>query len=198
VEISLLSHAGLPELLPQVDRTPDVPHVSHLIKAHCLALGLYNTLDIHDAFTPEELSAMDEQRRTRMEMGAIFEHARASQYHHSNSERYSVPPEMEHEGIYGHMDMFDEWEGAVHEFKFTWKSSRQPITDDKFSPYLWQLLAYCHMVGADLGYLHILHVRGDYSSRGHDGMEKVEYRPYRVKMNLSDRLDNWQFLRNAL
>lgn len=71
------------------------------------------------------------------------------------------PGELECEGFIGSPDAIRLSDGAVQEFKATWKSSSGSIFD-KAPWYLWQIKGYCYMTDTKLATLYVLFLNGTY------------------------------------
>lgn len=98
--------------------------------------------------------------------------------------------ELELDGIYGTLDgLVETPEGSVvHEFKVTWKSSKQEIEKQ----WLWitQVKAYCYMAMTTEAVLHVLWVNGDYQGGG------PAYEDYRLVFGVEELESVWRMLRN--
>lgn len=160
--ITLIS-SGLPILLPQTDRTEGVVHVSSTITDMCYRLGYYD----------ESQDRTIDQ--TLMQLGSTFEWALIQRYQREEPDRYSIPPEISLDGIYGHPDLRDLSRKVIKEIKFTYRSSGKeqcslgfspspthPILSSKFWRDRTQLKTYCRMEECLRGELEICHIKGDY------------------------------------
>lgn len=76
------------------------------------------------------------------------------------------PGEVEKDGIICTLDAVDIDDWVVHEFKFTWMSSRDAIDHKKFYHWLLQLRAYCCALGTNRARLHAFFVMGNYKGSG--------------------------------
>lgn len=112
--------------------------------------------------------------------------------------------EMEHEGIWLSSDLLQLHHEdkarpglpddpidqlVVEEFKATWMSCRQPLTDPKFKHWLWQLMAYCWAWETCRGRLRVLYVNGDY------GPPQPEFAVYDLLFTVQELDTNWQMIR---
>jgi hypothetical protein len=182
-----LISVGLPELLPQRNRTPGM-HVSTIINDLCLRLGHYTA----DSNRPTNL----------MEVGSALEHVIAERLMlqfpgryfrkwDEVNERWDNGIELCRDGIYGTVDLWDLQDMAIEDVKFTKISSRQPITDRKFEKWWWQVKAYCHMSGCRIGRLRVVHINGNYDrSEGIDA--DVPF--WEWEFSEEELVRNWQML----
>lgn len=104
------------------------------------------------------------------------------------------PGEVTLGGITGTPDAYDTKMFRPEEYKFTKKSCRQPITDDKFRHYWWQLKAYAKMVGAHSGALYICHVNGNYSYDDKDPESGYIIKPWYDEWTDLELDENWAML----
>jgi len=74
------------------------------------------------------------------------------------------PGEFCLDGVYGTPDGFDLAQSPVRlmEYKCTWKSGRQPITDKKFRAWIMQIMGYLKMTGLVSATLIVFFVNGEY------------------------------------
>lgn len=79
-------------------------------------------------------------------------------------------------------------EPIVEEFKLTWMSMRQPITDPKFRHWFWQLMAYCYVWETRRARLRVVAVNGDY------GPPSPAYHVFDLLFSPAELADNWQML----
>jgi hypothetical protein len=89
-EIILISE-GIPDLMPQLHRSPGV-HVSDIIRQICLDLGHYSEQDSGDV------------DRSKMELGKALEHAIGHRYSIEYPDRYIQPGELFNQGSWSLMD----------------------------------------------------------------------------------------------
>lgn len=197
-EFTLL-YSGIPDLLPMQDRSPGT-HVSDIIHSLCLRLGHY----VDDGSLPD---------MTRLQMGNAWERAVASMYEESDPNRWAKGWEVCLDGVYGTPDFIDlhpnergAWEYSaetsicqedanadfsVEECKCTWMSARNDIHSEKFWKYKVQLMAYCKMLGACLGHLHVLFVNGEYEK---GVLGTPVYRVWRAEFTQGQLDQNWNML----
>jgi hypothetical protein len=74
------------------------------------------------------------------------------------------PGEVERDGIIGSPDYIDLCNGEewLIESKMTEMSMTGAPLEPKFRKWLWQIAAYCHMLGMTRSRLHVLWLKGDY------------------------------------
>ena len=139
---------------------PDA-HISAIIRSLCIKLGHF-AVDDDESMTAEDLA----KRQTRWELGSAFEeavrHGLARRYAADQPDRYMVPGELERDGLIGSPDLADLHDRAIIEVKLTWLSSRHEAEGEKFWKYWVQVKAYCHMMGWQVGRVHVAHVMGNY------------------------------------
>ncbi len=94
--------------------------------------------------------------------------------------------------IYSPDYLFFNGHMTLGEFKCTWYSIRQGITDKKFDKWFTQMKAYCYHLQCNHARLYVLFVNGDYSWKPPDG----EPHPERFEIRFSDDelLKNWNML----
>lgn len=85
--------------------------------------------------------------------------------------RYVHGLELEKDGIYGTIDLFDCVDSAVEDIKLTKKSIRHEITSQKYWHNWKQVQTYCYMIGSNIGRLHIVYVNGNYKFEGEKGWD---------------------------
>lgn len=101
------------------------------------------------------------------------------------------PGEIEIEGIVGSpdgvgtdplscIDLVDE------EYKFTWRSSNNPIEQNWY--YMTQFKGYCYMIDTNVTVAKVLYGNGDYKGSG------PQYIVYRIEFDEKDLLRNWDYL----
>jgi len=151
-------------------------HVSTIIYDLCLRRGIYKEQD------------QSEMDTTRMRLGQAWEHALIAQTRLEHPNRYIEIPEIELDGIYGHLDLYDTQLHAVDEIKCTWMSSRHDIDSDKLWKYLVQLQAYLMMIRSTTGNLKVVYPRGDYRDK------MVDYRHWKLEFSKSEIVNNWRTL----
>lgn len=175
--IELLS-STMPDLLPWTHRAPG-PHVSSVIHSLAVALGHYD---------PRDANMM------QMQLGCALEHAVIQRYLLDAPQRYWQLGELCVDGLTGTMDLFDAQDWAPHEFKLSWRSSRDiDIHSTKYWSNRTQLQAYMHMIGATTGRLEVAYVNGDYSyGKG----ERVAYRKWELSYPADELISVWTMLTN--
>lgn len=189
----------IPELLPMTGRSDGV-HVSELISSLCVELGFYKSADFRDA------------PKSKMALGSALEHALAHRYmlqHPHKYYRWWDPQteswrndlEVERDGVYGTVDLFDMQTPAVEEIKLTWMSTKQEfdaqgqnivfsgrVGKSKLWRFGVQLKAYLHMMGLEVGRLHLTFPRGDYKS------EDADYHVWEKRFSEQVLVSNWDML----
>lgn len=165
----------LPDLLPMQNRTKNVVHLSAIIHYLCLNLGYFTG----DA----QLST------TWAQLGCAHEHAIIARKLVDDPSRYVRPHEVSRDDIYGNLDLLDVRDFAVEEVKLSWMSARHDITSPKLWRYRVQLMAYCHMVGTDLGRLNVTFVNGLYKGAG------PIHREWECEFTSRELRENWNMLR---
>lgn len=100
----------------------------------------------------------------RMNLGTAVENALAEGLERKYPGRYIRMGELEFDGHYGHLDLFDTERMAVVEIKLTWASVRraEDIEDEWFWRYWFQGRAYCKMLGVNTVVLMIVFLVGDW------------------------------------
>lgn len=186
-DVTLLS-SGLPNLLPQTDRTEGC-HVSSIITDMCLRLGYYS-----------EEHSID---WTLVEMGKTFEWALIQRYLLDSPDDYMEIGEISLDGVYGHPDLPMPRKECVKEIKWTFRSSSpgcevgckpdpltHPIAQDpsKFWKDRIQLMAYCRMIGWLNGELEIGYHRGNYRDK------MLDHARWGFKFTKRQLIDNWDML----
>ncbi len=78
------------------------------------------------------------------------------------------------------------------EFKATWMSIRNGITDPKFDKWFVQMKAYGKPLSIRVWRLFVLFINGDYSYKGQDGGATLK--AYRVEFTQRELDDNWRML----
>lgn len=89
----------------------------------------------------------------------------------------------------------------VEEWKLTWMSNGQPITDPKFRHWQWQLAGYCWAWETLRGRIRSFHVNGDYkwmyhSKRKGPAPPTVHYLVHEFLFTYRDLADNFALLQN--
>lgn len=198
-EPPVLICSEIPELLPMTGRSDGV-HISTLISSLCVEMGFYKSADFRDA------------PKSKMALGSALEHALAHRYMLQYpgkyyrwwdpvTESWRNDLEVERDGVYGTIDLFDVQTPAVEEIKLTWMSTRQEFDEQGknivFSERvgkskLWrfgvQLKAYLWMIGAEAGRLHLAFPRGDYKS------EDADYHVWEKRFSERSLENNWGML----
>lgn len=185
-DVTLLS-SGLPNLLPQTDRTEGC-HVSSIITDMCLRLGYYS-----------EEHAID---WTLVEAGNMFEWAAIKRRLLDSPDDYLEVGELSLDNVYGHPDLLKVIDEKVVEFKWTFRSSfpgcevgQAPAIDHPIravSSKFWkdriQLMSYCRMIGWLDGELEIGYHRGNYRDK------QLDHAVWGFKFTKRQLIDNWDML----
>jgi len=182
MKLTLLSKE-FPDLLPMTDRSIGF-HISDVI--HQLSIE-------NNRYQP-----MDKPNRMLWEVGNAFEYAMKARLQEDQPLRYDTPKEIERDGIYGTMDLFDYIDWAVEEMKYPQKSAwgidgvsengSYWINEDILWGYWCQLMCYCYMVNSNIGRLHVAFGKGDTSG---SEFELVSYRYWEKIWTDSELRANW-------
>lgn len=184
--VTLLS-SGLPNLLPQLDRTPGW-HVTSIITDMCLRLGYY-----------DETHAID---WTLIEIGKTFEWALIQRYLLDSPNDYTEIGEVCLDGVYMHPDILMTKLEKVKEIKWTFRSSHpvcevgsmppddHPIVmnPSKFWKDRVQLMAYCRYFGYLHGELEIGYHRGNYRDK------QLDHNVWGFEFTKQQLINNWDVL----
>lgn len=100
------------------------------------------------------------------------------------------PGEIEKDGIVSTPDALSMGDWIVHEFKFTWMSSRDAIDHIKFHHWIIQIKAYCHVLGSKHARLHGFFVMGDYKGSGPQPLA------WDLEFTHLELIENWEMLTN--
>jgi hypothetical protein len=100
------------------------------------------------------------------------------------------PGEYERDGIACSPDGYSRADHTIEEYKFTWKSSKYPITDDRFWSWLVQIKGYCYVIGTTHARLRVLFVNGNYSSF------TPVLKSWALEFTPEELSDNWAMLLN--
>lgn len=172
------------ELLP-MHRMPG-NHVSHIINRLAVRLGTWKE---NDDDTPSQI---------QFEMGNSVEDvvadSLARRYAKHHPDRYIHGLALERDGIHGNLDLLDTIDGAVEDVKLTKKSLRHDIEGGKFWHNWVQIMAYCYMVGVNIGRLHVVFVNGNYKYDRNDPDAGWQYRVWEDRWTDKQLMDNWRML----
>jgi hypothetical protein len=169
-----------PSSLSDLDFLPGPPrregiHVSACIKRVLIALE------------PERFGG--ELDMTRVEIGFTIERLieEAWRLRRTNVTR---PGDFERDGIIGSPDALsvDDDGVCVEEIKCTWMSSRGCPDDRRFVHWIWQMKAYCTLVGTQRARLHAFFVNGDYKTR------EPQFLSWDLQFHDSELAENWMML----
>ncbi len=85
-------------------------------------------------------------------------------------------------------DPLGEYEKAVHEYKCTWKSSKNHPTDDW--RYMTQVKGYCYAEQTPCAVMQVLYLMGNYRGSG------PIWLPVRIVFTQQEIEENWQMIKN--
>lgn len=166
----------MPILLPMRDRSPGL-HVSSIIKDLCIVTGIFK-------------GDRDNMSTAYLELGNSLEWAIIQRLMEHEPGRYIQLGEMEMDGIFLTVDLYDVDEDRVIEIKLTWMSAFEVHPDDeKFWRYWVQLKAYCKALGTNRGSLRVCFVIGDF--RG----DEPKYRWWDREFTDQELDENWEMLK---
>jgi hypothetical protein len=102
----------------------------------------------------------------RATLGNAMEKAIAAAMERKTPGRYITLPELEFDGLFGNLDVFDCKDDAVVEIKLTWASVRRVHDDGIDGQWFWrywaQGKAYAKMMGVNKVRLMIVFINGDW------------------------------------
>jgi len=148
--------------------------------------GVVHLTDIIKALESRDYSGNKWDMPLTADCGFIWEVALERAY----KERLGIRPgEIEVDGIICSPDGFaDDPLGKVDlvdsEYKLTWKSSRNQITDNWY--YMTQFKGYCHVLQTNVVLARVLYVCGDYRGSG------PQYVVYRIEYDPKEIKENWE------
>ncbi len=153
-----LINEGMPNILPMLGRS-EGGHVSSAVSAYAKELGLYKSKGIT-------------LTTTWSQFGCIWEDAIIDYLQRIYPDEYTIPGELELDGIYGTPDAYRTRDGVrkVVEIKLPWMSSKndpwpkRTAKADSFFRFRMQIMAYCKMAYTDLAELHVNFINGDWKS----------------------------------
>lgn len=169
-----------PTLLPMMGRSKG-DHVSTLIFELCVELG-YIKLDDEE-----------EVNQARFELGNAWEFAIINRFQLEHPNDYLQTEELQLGSIFGTPDLVNMPKRAVNEFKASWMSAKNGPGSDKFWKFERQIMAYCHMLGWRLAYLHVAFVNGEYEFYRWGA---PKWRTWRYKFTTQELEMNWKMLMN--
>lgn len=185
MRLTLLSKT-FPDLLPIEDRSIGF-HISDVIHVLSIENNIYQT--------------MDKPNRILWEVGNALEYAIKARMREDKPLRYDTPKEIEKDGMYGTLDLFDYLDWAVEEVKYPQKSAKGIDGIDESGIYwvdekaLWgywcQIMCYCYMVDSTIGRLHVAFGKGDTSG---DEFELVSYRYWQKVFTDAELRANWTMI----
>lgn len=157
-------------------RTPGL-HLSQIIKSICIEMD------------PKRFKHQDGPLPwDRFEAGFSFERVLEMAFQ-SRRDGIFRPGEIERDGIICSPDGIDPTDWRLEEFKFTWMSSYDAPEHAKFRHWLWQMQAYCYVLGTTRSRLRAFFVNGNY--RGH----QPEYRVWNIDFTEEELDQNWRMLK---
>ncbi len=160
-----------PKEKPQASPRSKGLHVSTLIKRIAVNMGLIKSLKAMGGKWKAEPVLDEEDFPLIMAMGMAWEDWLSQQY----SEMIYHPGELALDGVAGSPDGITPCElpegagdAVIEEFKLTLKSGRHDIHHSNYLMWLWQVMAYCKMLGTLCARLHVLFINGcyDYAAPG--------------------------------
>jgi hypothetical protein len=77
---------------------------------------------------------------------------------------------------------------AVHEYKCTWKSSKNHPSENWY--YMAQVKGYCKAIGTSCAVMQVLYLNGDYKGSG------PSWLPVRFVFDASELEENWRMIKN--
>lgn len=159
----VLIASDIADLLP-MHREPG-NHVSEIINRLSVKLGAW-------------ADTGDRPAQIQFEMGNAAElmiaEALAKRYARNYPERYVHGLALEKDGIHGNLDLLDTVDFAVEDVKLTKKSIKHEIEGEKYWHNWVQVMAYCYMIGSNIGRLHLVFVNGNYKFPGEKGYDPYE------------------------
>lgn len=170
----ILESSSLPNYSPQKERSPGL-HLSDIIHDISLCWGYYE-------FNPNPSPALINKWR----LGLANEDAFIRQLKDEHPGRYLTLGEIEYDGVYMNLDLFEGLNHFPEEFKLSWKSSRWPGDSEKFWSFWAQIKGYCKGMGSRQGRLRIVFPRDDYKSND------VGYRQWLQTFSKAEINDNWR------
>ena len=177
-----------------VGRTSHLPHVSGLVRRAAIRARVLDK-DMADERPPPLVLAVGLAWEDWLAKRVFPKEYPGMIYH---------PGKVEHDGVVGSPDgiEYSSSQGiVVHEVKWTWKSAKRGERDEiqKEVLWWWQLGAYCHMLRAVRGELHVLWINGGYEDwgevRGGRKGPNPEYMVYEAEWRGMELRRNWEMLK---
>jgi hypothetical protein len=192
--------------------TPDPPrlpgiHASDLIRSIAIRSG---KLKENRKFAGRDLNLFDadadpEQYPMLWALGVAWEEFCVSLY----DSIVFKPPAQSLRGIAVTPDGIDSITWAMHEFKLTWKSSKESSPDGRYRDangkplrvdrpieshelYLWQVKGYCKVYETRKAVIHVMYVNGSWGFEGEG--PQPEYVRYSLVFEDWEIEENWQML----
>lgn len=100
------------------------------------------------------------------------------------------PGEVIMDGIACSPDAIDIRQWELHEFKFTWMSSREAPEHKKFWHWMVQIRAYCYALQVKTAILHAFFVMGDYRGSGPQALA------WRIEFTDLELRETWEMIVN--
>lgn len=171
--------AGIADLIISEEQSrPRSPglHVSDVIKYMRKALG-------------KDAEWGEDELETASQLGRIWERIVAEVLASSSSDdaRFARPGTVLCDGISGSPDGIDFEDGAILEYKCTWRSCNRDI-ELSFPHYWYQIKAYCYMVGVNIGRLYVLFINGDYRGGG------PVFKAWEARFTELELRENWEMI----
>ena len=162
-------------------------HVSEIINRLCVSLGKWEARE--DGVGPAQI-----QLETGNAIEDAIADALAKRYAKDDPGRYIHGFEMEVDGIFGTIDLLDTVDFVVEDVKLTKRSIRHDISGEKFWHNWKQIQAYCHMLGATTGRLHVVFVNGNYKFDENDPDAGWQYRVWEDTWTQRELADVWRMI----
>jgi hypothetical protein len=150
--------------------------------------GVHLSVVIHDIATTAGLDnyTYGNEKNTMMEMGFIWEQV----LERALKDRYAICNigELCVDGIYMTPDKFDVENWVLHEYKCTWKSSK----NDPIDNWRWmtQVKGYLRATQTRRCDMHVLYINGDYKGTG------PEWYRYSLEFTDQEIEENWTMIVN--
>lgn len=141
-----LVSSGLPNLVPDLDRSEGIHH-SDVLSDLCVRLGHYDK---------------SEMEMSRLQLGFAMEDAIAERYAQHFPNRYIRPGELSLGDLPITLDLLDTIPYTPEECKLSWLSSKHDPMSEKFARFRWQVMSQCCALKVRQGRLNITHINGDY------------------------------------
>ena len=175
-------------LAPSVGRTRDVLHVS----------DIYNSL--YQKLEPKKYDPSSPPNTLKMAMGSAWENYQEDVLKRAGVEAYRPSEQTTVEGIKFSPDhllsntYLNRPAGA--EFKLTWMSESDDLTQPKFQKYLTQAMTYGHHLEMPDWIFFVNYVNGGMKGRRQPGPQNPSLRAYHAQFTAREMREEWQMLLN--